>query len=89
MNLYVSNLDFSSTERELEEIFSKYGAVSSAKVILDRATGRSRGFAFVEMPNDEEARNAISGLNGSAMNNRPLNVVEARPKENSGNNRRF
>ncbi|MEZ0277287.1 MAG: RNA recognition motif domain-containing protein [Roseimicrobium sp.] len=81
MNLYVSNLSYNLTDNELRETFERYGAVSHARIILDRETGRSRGFAFVEMPNDEEARAAINGLNNADLGGRPLKVVEARPRE--------
>lgn len=81
MNLYVSNLSYSLTDDELRQAFEAYGAVTNARIILDRETGRSRGFAFVEMTNDEEARAAINGLNNIELSGRPLKVVEARPKE--------
>ena len=81
MNLYVSNLSYSMTDNELREAFERYGLVSHARIILDRETGRSRGFAFVEMPNDEEARAGINGLNNVDLAGRPLKVVEARPRE--------
>jgi hypothetical protein len=81
MNLYVSNLSYNMTDNELREAFERYGLVSHARIILDRETGRSRGFAFVEMPNDEEARAAINGLNNVELGGRPLKVVEARPRE--------
>ncbi len=80
MNIYVSNLGFSVQDADLQELFSGYGAVSSAKVITDRMTSQSRGFAFVEMPNDSEANTAIEALNGSNKDGRAMNVVEARPK---------
>src|SRR3954468_4092462 len=81
MNLYVSNLSYNLTDNELREAFERFGAVTHARIILDRETGRSRGFAFVEMPNDDEARAAINGLNSSELSGRPLKVVEARPRE--------
>ncbi len=81
MNLYVSNLSYNLTDNELREAFERYGLVSHARIILDRETGRSRGFAFVEMPNDDEARAAINGLNNIEVSGRPLKVVEARPRE--------
>jgi len=81
MNLYVSNLNYALTDAELREAFERYGAVTHARIILDRESGRSRGFAFVEMVNDDEARAAINGLNNIDLNGRPLKVVEARPKE--------
>jgi hypothetical protein len=81
MNLYVSNLSYNLTDNELREAFERFGAVTHARIILDRETGRSRGFAFVEMPNDDEARAAINGLNSTELSGRPLKVVEARPRE--------
>lgn len=81
MNLYVSNLSYNMTDNELREAFERFGAVTHARIILDRETGRSRGFAFVEMPNDDEARAAINGLNSTELGGRPLKVVEARPRE--------
>jgi RNA recognition motif-containing protein len=80
MNLYVSNLDFSIQDDALKNMFATYGSVTSAKVILDRATGRSRGFGFVEMPDKNEATKAISGLNGSMSEGKQIRVSEARPK---------
>ena len=81
MNLYVSNLGFSVTEKALKDLFSQHGQVSSAKVITDYNTGQSRGFAFVEMPNDAEAEKAISKLNNTDLDSRTISVVVARPKE--------
>lgn len=81
MNLYVSNLSFGTADEDLKTLFSQYGAVSSAKVITDRETGRSRGFGFVEMPSDDEAREAIRGLNDKELEGRPMSVSVARPKE--------
>lgn len=80
MNIYVGNLSFKTTAQDLEELFSRYGTVESAAVISDRETGRSRGFGFVEMPNDSGAR-AISELDGSDFQGRTLKVNEARPRE--------
>ena len=79
--LYVGNLSYNVDGPQLEELFSKYGAVRSAEVIQDRDTGRSKGFAFVEMNDDNAAREAIEGLNGAEHDGRPLTVNEARPKE--------
>ena len=81
MNLYVSNLSYQLTDAELKEAFEAHGLVSNARIILDRETGRSRGFAFVEMPNEEEARAAITALNDADIAGRPMKVVEARPRE--------
>lgn len=85
MNIYVSNLSFHTTEDDLHALFSKFGKVSSAKIITDRETNRSRGFAFVEMPSDEEGQEAIKGLNNKDIEGRPLNVSVAREKEDRGN----
>jgi cold-inducible RNA-binding protein len=86
MNIFVSGLPFSLSSDELTQLFSKHGAVDSAKVITDRETGRSRGFGFVEMPNDDEANNAISALNEQEVNGRRISVkvAEDRPKKSFG-----
>ena len=81
MNLYVSNLAYTVSDDELRNVFEAYGAVTSARVIIDRETGRSRGFGFVEMPNDGEATAAINDANNLDLSCRPMKVVEARPKE--------
>ena len=84
-NIYVGNLDFAATEEQLRSAFEQHGAVDKVTLVRDRATGQSRGFAFVEMPNDTEGEKAIAALNGSSMGGRNLNVNEARPKmERSG-----
>ncbi len=80
MNIYVSNLGFSVQDADLQELFAVYGTVSSAKVITEKMTNQSRGFAFVEMPDTTEANSAIEALNGSSRDGRTMNVVEARPK---------
>ena len=77
--LYVGNLPFTTTDQELNEIFTQVGQVASAKVIMDRDSGRSKGFGFVKMNTDEEAQNAISQFNGAQFNGRPLTVNEAKP----------
>jgi cold-inducible RNA-binding protein len=77
--LYVGNLPFSTTDQDLSEMFGQCGAVESAKVIMDRDTGRSKGFGFVEMSSDAEAQAAISKYNGSDFNGRPMTVNEAKP----------
>lgn len=82
--LYVGNLSYNVTEAELRQIFSAHGTVSSAQVISDRETGRSKGFGFVEMGSDAEASAAIAGVNGQAYDGRPLTVNEARPKPEGG-----
>lgn len=80
MNIFVGNLPFSATSGDLEELFGEYGAIDSAAVINDRETGRSRGFGFVEMPDNAEANKAIEELNGHELDGRPLTVNEARPR---------
>jgi RNA recognition motif-containing protein len=82
--LYVGNLSYGMTDSDLEQLFAAYGTVQSAQVIMDRDTGRSKGFGFVEMGNDQEAQAAIDGLNGQDTQGRPLTVNEARPKESGG-----
>jgi RNA recognition motif-containing protein len=81
MNIYVSNLSFNLTDADLKEAFEAYGAVSSAKVVMDKYTQRSRGFGFVEMDNQAEAQQAITELNGASMDNRTIAVAEAKPRE--------
>jgi cold-inducible RNA-binding protein len=87
--LYVGNLPFSTTEDDLKELFSAHGEVASASIVMDRETGRSRGFGFVEMSNDDEASNAINAVNGQQMGGRALQVNEARPKSEGGGGRGF
>lgn len=82
--IYVGNLSFNSTEQDLEDMFGEFGTVESVKVIEDRETGRSRGFAFVEMSSDEEAQSAIAGLNGREIDGRSLTINEAKPQEERG-----
>ena len=82
MNLFVGNLSWGVTQDELHAAFAAFGQVGSAKIMMDRETGKPRGFAFVDMPNDGEAQNAIEALNGKDFKGRPLNVNEARPREN-------
>ncbi|MFA6352891.1 MAG: RNA-binding protein [Candidatus Paceibacterota bacterium] len=79
--LYVGNLSYETTDEKLKEIFSEVGAVDSASVLVDRMTGRSRGFGFVEMSSDDEAQTAIDTLNGKDVDGRKLTVNEARPQE--------
>jgi hypothetical protein len=81
MNIYVSNLSFAIQDEDLQEAFAAYGEVSSARIVMDRETNRSRGFGFVEMPNGAEANKAISELNGAMFDGRPMRVNEARPRE--------
>jgi RNA recognition motif-containing protein len=81
MNIFVSNLNFKMTEEQLREEFEKYGDVSSAKIIKDRESGRSKGFGFVEMPETADANEAIKELNGADINGRQIVVNEARPRD--------
>ena len=87
MNLYVGNLSFKTTDASLQELFQAHGKVESARVVMDRDSGRSKGFGFVEMPNQEEAMAAIKALNGSELEGRNINVNEARPKPEGGERR--
>ena len=80
--LYVGNLSFDTNTQDLEEVFAEFGTVESTNIIEDRETGRSRGFAFVEMSSDEEAKSAIEGLDGKDVDGRQLKVNEAKPREN-------
>jgi RNA recognition motif-containing protein len=80
-NIYVGNLPWQTTSDDLYQLFSQHGQVSKSQVISDRETGRSRGFGFVEMPDDAEAQKAIESLNNTPFNGRPLTVNEARPRE--------
>jgi cold-inducible RNA-binding protein len=82
--LYVGNLSYGISDSTLEQMFSAHGQVQSAQVIMDRDTGRSKGFGFVEMGSDQEAKAAIAALNGKEMDGRALTVNEARPKESGG-----
>ena len=81
MNVYVGNLPYTVRDNDLLSMFQEYGNVSSAKVVMDRETDRSKGFGFVEMPSDDEGSNAINKLNGHEINGRALRVNEARPRE--------
>jgi len=83
--MYVSNLSFHTTDEDLRKLFAQYGAVSSAKVITDRETGRSRGFGFVEMESDKEANEAMKNLNNKDVEGRTMSVTVAREKEKKGN----
>lgn len=84
MKLYVGNISFDTTSQDLEQIFGEVGTVESTNIIEDRDTGRSRGFAFVEMSSKEEGQNAISQLDGKEIDGRSLKVNEAKPRENNG-----
>jgi RNA recognition motif-containing protein len=81
MNIYVSNLGFAVQDDDLKKIFTAYGEVTSAKIINDRETGKSRGFGFVEMSDDTASQKAIAELDGTTVEGRTLKVVEAKPKE--------
>ena len=85
--LYVGNMSFNTTESDLRAIFEPLGEITRISVITDRDTGRARGFAFVEMSNDEEAAKAIEAVNGKELDGRALNVNEARPKTEGGGSR--
>lgn len=82
--LYVGNLSYSTSDSDLQQMFEQYGTVVSAQIIMDRESGRSKGFGFVEMENDNEAQAAIDGLNQQEVGGRPLTVNEARPREDRG-----
>jgi RNA recognition motif-containing protein len=88
MNIFVGNVPWSTTEEELEQLFEVYGLVDRVQIATDRETGRSRGFAFVEMPDTGEAQAAIEALHGSSFAGRPLTVNEARPREGEQRPRR-
>lgn len=83
MNIYVGNLDFRINEQDLKEIFEEYGTVSSTKIIMDKFSGKSRGFGFVTMENQAEAQKAIDELNGASLEEREMVVNEARPRKNN------
>ena len=87
MNIYVSNLSYSVQDDDLRGFFSEYGEVSSAKVIMDKYTNRSKGFGFVEMPDDTAAQKAIAELDGGMVEGRAIKVMIAKPKEERSNNK--
>lgn len=89
MRIYVGNMSYSTSSEDLRQAFERYGAVESAEVVMERGTSRSRGFGFVEMPDETEARNAIAQLNGRELDGRTLKVNEAKPRfaETRGNYR--
>ena len=82
MNIFVSNINYATQEQSLQDLFSEFGEVSSAKIITDRETGRSRGFGFVEM-SDEDGKNAIEALNGKELDGKELNISEAKPRDDN------
>lgn len=84
MRIFVGNIPYTTTSDDLSELFAEFGEVADARVITDRATGRSKGFGFVDMPNDSEANEAMKSLNASDYSGRPLTVNEARPRNDSG-----
>ena len=84
MKLYVGNLPYTASEDQIRDLFSRYGTPESVRLITDRETGRAKGFGFVEFANDDEARTAMSALNGQDFGGRALTVNEARPMENRG-----
>jgi RNA recognition motif-containing protein len=86
MNIYVSNLSFNTSDAELSELFSAFGEVSSAKVITDRETGRSRGFGFVEMASEDEGKDAMLGLNNKEVEGRAMSVSVAKEREERSSN---
>jgi len=89
MNIYISNLSFDVNDSDLKELFEEYGQVSSAKVITDKFSGKSRGFGFVEMPNDDEATKAIEELNQAEYDGKTINVSVAKPREDRPERRGF
>lgn len=84
MKIYVSNLSFNTSDAELNDLFAAFGSVTSAKVITDRETGRSRGFGFVEMSTDQEGKDAINGLNNKEVEGRPMSVSVAKERSSGG-----
>jgi len=89
MNLYVSNLGFKVTDNDLRKLFEGFGQVSSAKIITDRETGRSRGFGFVEMDSEKDATSAMNKLNGMEMEGRAISVSVAKERESRNDRKRF
>lgn len=87
MNIFVAKLNYQTTVESLREAFEQYGTVSSCKIIMDRDTGRSKGFGFVEMDNDDEALDAIDGLDNATIDGRNIAVNKAKPRSNSGDRR--
>ena len=83
MNIYVGNLDYRVNEKDLKDVFAEYGTVISSKIIMDKSNGRSKGFGFVEMENQDEAKKAITELNGATVESRQITVNEAKPRKTS------
>ncbi|HAO54407.1 MAG TPA: RNA-binding protein [Gammaproteobacteria bacterium] len=88
MRIFVGNIPYTTTGDDLSELFGEFGEVNDARVITDRGTGRSKGFGFVDMPNDSDANEAMKSLNGSDFSGRPLTVNEARPRNDGPRDRR-
>ena len=88
MNIFIAKLDYDTQEADVREAFENYGEVSSVKIIMDKFTGRSKGYGFVEMPNDEEGMDAINSLNDSELDGRTIVVKKSKPKDNSRYNSR-
>ena len=88
MNIYIGNLSYSVTESSIKDLFEGFGQVTTAKIVTDKFTGSSRGFGFVEMPNDDEAQKAIAELNGKEFQGRKMVVNESRPRETTGRENR-
>jgi len=89
MNIYVGNISFTTTEDDLRQAFEAYGQVTTATILKDKLTNRSRGFGFVEMPDRSQAESAIAGLNGKPLNGRELSISEARPRTESNDRDRI
>ena len=89
MNIYVGNLDFNLGENDLNDLFKEYGKVTETKIITDKFSGRSKGFGFITMENEDEGKKAIDELNGTTLKNKQIIVSEAREKKDSFNKRRF
>ena len=87
MNIFVAKLNFDTRESDLQNAFAEYGEVESVKIIMDKFSGRSKGYGFVEMPNDDEATNAINGLNDTEVDGRTIVVKKAEPRERRDNRR--
>jgi len=87
MKIYIGNMSYETTEENLRQAFESFGEVTSVNIIMDRDSGRPKGFGFVEMSTQDEATAAINGLNGQEMNGRTVNVNEAKPRNDSGGNR--
>ena len=89
MNIYVGNLNYTVTEDELREVFEEYGEVEKSAIIMDRMTGRAKGFGFVEMASDDDAKKAIESLDGAELNGRSMRVNEAKPREERPRSARY